>query len=105
LRPANQIFSVIYRLGADGIVSEQELIANLRTKLSGLLTTLTGSGRLLIEQWLNEAQLPAKANLLTRVADIDELEVDLELAAYTMIENPFRASESPSDTVKEAAYV
>ncbi|WP_339615778.1 IucA/IucC family protein [uncultured Gilvimarinus sp.] len=101
----NQIFSVIYRLGADGIVSEQELIANLRTKLSGLLTTLTGSGRLLIEQWLNEAQLPAKANLLTRVADIDELEVDLELAAYTMIENPLCAAESPSDTVKEAAYV
>ncbi|WP_041524119.1 IucA/IucC family protein [Gilvimarinus agarilyticus] len=101
----NQLFAVIYRLGADGIISEDELINILQQKLTGLCKVLTGSGKLLVETWLTQPLLPAKANLLTRVEDIDELEADLELAAYSDITNPLCAAMPLDETVRESAYV
>lgn len=101
----NQLFAVIYRLGADAIVSEDELIEHLRQKLNALRDALTGSGRQLIETWLTQPLLPAKANLLTRVEDIDELEADLELAAYSTIANPLYDAAQLDQRLKERAYV
>lgn len=101
----NQVFAVVYRFGADGILSETFLLERLRHKLDALRLTLSGSGRALIERWLTQTQLPAKANLLTRVEDIDELEAELELAAYTAIDNPLCSASQAATALKEAAYV
>ena len=101
----NQVFAVVDRLGADGLLPEAELIERVRDKLEALRLTLSGNGRVLIERWLTQTQLPAKANLLTRVEDIDELEADMELAAYTTIDNPLCAPARIERALEEVAHV
>lgn len=97
--------AVVDRLGADGLLPEAELIERVRDKLEALRLTLSGNGRVLIERWLTQTQLPAKANLLTRVEDIDELEADMELAAYTTIDNPLCAPARIERALEEVAHV
>ncbi|WP_439510548.1 IucA/IucC family C-terminal-domain containing protein [Marinimicrobium koreense] len=101
----NQVFAVVDRLGADGLLAEAELIERVRDKLEALRLTLSGNGRVLIERWLTQTQLPAKANLLTRVEDIDELEADMELAAYTTIDNPLCVAARIERPLEEAVHV
>ncbi|AWB66130.1 short-chain oxidoreductase [Saccharobesus litoralis] len=84
----NQLFSVISRLGQDGLVSELALLERCYRKLTQLKTELNGVGVHFIEQLFNKATIPCKANLLTRVEDVDELEAEQELAVYTDIRNP-----------------
>lgn len=84
----NQLFAVIYRLGADGLVDESILVARCQQHLKTLYQTMSGIGRDFIEYILNSARLDYKTNLLARVNDIDELQEGMEHAVYSTIENP-----------------
>ena len=86
----NQLFAVIYRLGCDGYGDEKFWLLRCQEKLQTLQRTLSGLGREFIHRCLHRATLPSKANLLTRVNDIDELEAELEMAVYVEIANPLR---------------
>ncbi|MDP4547544.1 IucA/IucC family siderophore biosynthesis protein [Marinobacter sp. MDS2] len=84
----NQLFSVIARFGADGLVSEAALLRQLRGFLQTELARLDGPARPLVAMLLEDSCLPYKGNLLTRVHDVDELNAELEMAVYTSIPNP-----------------
>lgn len=92
---ANQLFAVIARLGQDGLLAEEEALALLREALVRWRTRLDGPARPLVSRLLEDARLPYKGNLLTRVQDVDELEAALEMAVYTRIANPLRATRQP----------
>lgn len=85
----NQLASVIYRFGADGLIGEDELIDWVRAQLESLEKTCSGRGQRFVSGLLNAKKLPCKANLLTRLHDVDELEAALEQAVYTEVNNPF----------------
>ncbi|MGF1680597.1 IucA/IucC family protein [Photobacterium minamisatsumaniensis] len=84
----NNLFAIIGRLGADGIVDEPSLLAFAQQRLSGLERRLVGAGKKFVQRLLHEEKLPMKANLLTRVHDIDELQTENEQSVYTFIDNP-----------------
>ena len=85
----NQLFSVINRLGLDGLVSEETLLNLARIKLDKLLTQVSPLGQGLIRSITERKSIPCKGNLLTRVDDVDELQAEMEQAVYTQIKNPF----------------
>lgn len=85
---ANQLFSLIHRFGSDGLLDEERLLALCRQRLSALKPRLRGPGQELVRRLLEEPRLPYKANLLTRLHDVDELTAELERAIYTTIDNP-----------------
>ncbi|WP_325891791.1 IucA/IucC family protein [Grimontia sp. NTOU-MAR1] len=84
----NHLFSIIGRMGADGLVEERILISFVQQRLYALRNTLSGAGKLFVERLLSESAIPVKANLLTRVHDVDELLADNEQAIYCTISNP-----------------
>lgn len=85
----NQLFSVINRFAIDQLISEQALLKLAQTKLERLALDLNGVGKVFVNRLLEQKQIPCKGNLLTRVHDLDELQVENELAVYTKIQNPF----------------
>ncbi|QBM18979.1 hypothetical protein MARI_31220 [Marinobacter sp. JH2] len=104
----NQLFSVIARFGADGLVSEAVLLRQLRGFLQAERGRLDGPARPLVAMLLEDSCLPYKGNLLTRVHDVDELNAELEMAVYTSIPNPLcRRVQSvlPSQLRKQAVEV
>ena len=84
----NQVFSVISRLGRDGFADEADLIAQLQACLREAAVTATGPAVSFIDFLLNTPELSSKANLLTRVHDVDELQADGEKAVYVRLPNP-----------------
>lgn len=84
----NQLSSVINRLGIDGFIAESEAILMVRAWLQTLALQCDGLAKTLINSLLYREQIPAKANLLTRVHDVDELTVELEQAVYVNTRNP-----------------
>lgn len=86
----NQAFSIVSRMGHDGLVDEQVLLALLRERLEKLAARLTGAGRAFARDLLNRPTLSAKANLVTRLYDIDELSAAEGAAVYAAIPNPLR---------------
>ncbi len=84
----NQIFSVISRLGRDGFADESILISQLRDCLQEAAETVAGPAVSFIDFLLNTPELSAKANLLTRVHDVDELQAEDEKAIYVRLPNP-----------------
>ncbi|NTS78834.1 short-chain oxidoreductase [Catenovulum sp. SM1970] len=97
----NQLFSIISRLGQDQLISEQKLLVLTYKKLIKIRAQLSGVGLNFIEQLLLKATLPSKANLLTRVEDVDELQAEQELAVYTEIANPFFALHQQSQQIHD----
>ncbi|MFB1081618.1 IucA/IucC family siderophore biosynthesis protein [Jeotgalibacillus sp. JSM ZJ347] len=85
----NQLASVIYRFGADGLINETKLIDWVTARLELLEKTCSDRGKRFVSGLLTAEKLPCKANLLTRLHDVDELESALEQAVYTEIKNPF----------------
>ncbi len=85
----NQLFSVIWRFGQDGLINENQLLTLSYQKLQAMRAELKGVGAKFVDMALNKPGIACKANLLTRVADVDELEAEQELAVYTEINNPF----------------
>ncbi|MGP9810236.1 IucA/IucC family protein [Rhodopseudomonas sp. NSM] len=89
----NQVCSVIARMGQDGLIAEEALLAMLRERLERLAHELTGVGGEFAAGFLSRPTVAAKANLLTRLLDIDELEADDGRAIYVQLRNPlFSAS-------------
>ncbi|WP_226668204.1 IucA/IucC family protein [Metabacillus litoralis] len=93
----NQLFSVIYRFGADHLLEEKRLVEVAFEKLQKLETKLTGIGKKFVYHILNKEKLAYKANLLTRFHDVDELSAELEQAIYTNITNPFLLQHKEED--------
>lgn len=87
----NQLYSVVNRLALDSFLDEVTLLNLIATKLEALRGGMLGSGRILIDAMLSMESMPCKANLLTRVADVDELEEENELGVYTAVPNPLCA--------------
>lgn len=85
----NQLFSVINRFGADGIINEEALLRITYERLTAMLNTMGALGARFVNALLHREKLPFKANLLTRVEDVDELEAENELAVYVWTTNPF----------------
>lgn len=88
----NQLFSVIHRFGADGLVREEVLVEWIIHQLRRLEPELTGAGKRFVQYLLYERNIPCKANLLTCFHGVDELMSQFEQAVYTKIENPLAAS-------------
>ncbi|WP_444907230.1 IucA/IucC family protein [Microbulbifer sp. SSSA008] len=86
----NQLFSIIGRMGQDGLIDENKLLQLSYSKLNLLNSrVLTSVGKNFTDRLFNNSSIPCKGNLLTRVEDVDELEAEKELAVYTNIRNPF----------------
>ncbi|MCG8609510.1 MAG: IucA/IucC family protein [Pseudomonadales bacterium] len=88
----NQLFAVIYRLGADNLIDEAELIQFVSQSLENLNTRLSSVGKGFVEYMLESPRLSFKTNLLARVHDIDELHEGMERSVYTTIPNPLYKS-------------
>ncbi len=77
------------------------------TRLNSILPTLGSLGTAFVTSVLGREKLPFKANLLTRVEDVDELEAEDELAVYVWVTNPFKSvavrSDTPSLVCKQAS--
>ena len=101
----NQLFAVIYRLGRDGYANEDFWLARCQAKLQVLQGELHDLGAEFIRRVLERPTLPTKANLLTRVNDIDELEAELEMAIYVGLPNPLQLARKlqPATAVVEYA--
>lgn len=94
----NQLYSVIHRLGADRLIEETVLLACVQRRLFTLEKQLHGTGKQFVHGLLRKKAIPCKANLLTRLHDIDELTAELELAVYTHINNPLAKVEGVINT-------
>jgi siderophore synthetase component len=84
----NQLYSVINRLGLDGFLEESEQIQLVRERLIELRRKMDRFGAAFIDAMLGLPKVSCKGNLLTRAADMDELQSENELAIYTMVDNP-----------------
>jgi len=89
----NQLFAIIYRLGADGLVEEEFLVSRCRQYLRHLQTQMQGVGKEFIDYILGSEQLCSKTNLLARIHDIDELQEGMEHSVYSTIDNPLFSAE------------
>lgn len=91
----NHLFGLVNGFGCEGLIGEETLLSMIRERLEKAeqiygITELTDS-------LLRFAELPCKANLLTRFYDMDELTGSLETQSrYTSVNNPL---------LKEAAAV
>jgi siderophore synthetase component len=84
----NHLFGLINAFGVNRLIDEQRLLWLLQDKLR-VLQEQYGDSTNLLNSLLNEEMLPCKANLLTRVHDMDELVGSLETqSVYTYVENP-----------------
>lgn len=88
----NHLFSIIGRMGADQLIAESVLLHFVQQRLMALKQELTGAGHRFVVGLLSKPSIPAKANLLTRVQDIDELMVENEQAVYTAFPNPLSSA-------------
>ncbi|KLU99296.1 IucA/IucC family protein [Photobacterium aphoticum] len=101
----NHLFAIIGRLGADGLQQEAVLLAFVRQRLLQLLGEMKGAGRPFLQGLLARPSWPFKANLLTRVEDIDELLTDNEQAVYAWMPNPLLAVSDEEESHALAEYV
>ncbi|MXQ55178.1 IucA/IucC family protein [Shimazuella alba] len=84
----NHIFGLINAFGTSELIDEEELLIELRKSLVKL-QPLNREPSTLISSLLEKEQLPCKANLLTRLYDMDELEGPMESqSVYVHISNP-----------------
>jgi siderophore synthetase component len=86
----NQVFSVISRMAHDGLADEMMLLRILRDHLEKLALSMHGLGRDFIRHILDEADIGIKANLATRLADVDELSSVGNHSLYRKMPNPLR---------------
>lgn len=86
----NQVFSIISRMGHDGLCDETLLLRMLRTHLERCAAGLTGAGRDFARHILDLPTIASKANLTTRLFDVDELQSDNASTLYRPVPNPLR---------------
>ncbi|MFY7750707.1 MAG: ferric iron reductase, partial [Exiguobacterium acetylicum] len=86
----NHLASVIDRLAADTLLNEEVAIALLHEWCQVRVENLEGRGRAWLLMLLESPTLPYKANLLTRLQGLDELEVEGERVCFVDLDNPLR---------------
>ncbi|APH06473.1 IucA/IucC family protein [Bacillus weihaiensis] len=101
----NQLFSVIYRFGADSLIEEDVLLTWSKERLQQVEKELSGCGKEFVHSILHKPKLSYKANLLTRLHDVDELTAELEQAIYTKIDNPFTMISKEEERAKVISYI
>lgn len=84
----NQIFSVISRMGHDGLADEAVLLAILHRRLENLARVLTGAGARFAESLIHSPTIASKANLRARLFGVDELQAEDTRTLYRRIANP-----------------
>lgn len=84
----NQVFSVISRMGHDGLGDEAMLLGMLCRHLEHMARTMTGAGRDFVRNILDRPTIAAKANLGARLLNIDELQSENAKSIYTRQPNP-----------------
>ncbi len=84
----NQIFSIISRMGHDGLADEEALLSLLRRRLATLALVMTGAGRRFAESLLHAPTIASKANLRARLFGVDELQAHNTSSLYRRISNP-----------------
>ncbi|GJD59900.1 IucA/IucC family protein [Methylobacterium frigidaeris] len=97
----NQVFSVVARMGHDGIAREEVLLDDLARRLETIARRMTGLGRAFARSVLDGPTLCTKANLRVRLADRDELASADGAGTYIDMPNPLqrRAHRSASGRV------
>ncbi|ELK46088.1 rhizobactin siderophore biosynthesis protein RhbC [Halobacillus sp. BAB-2008] len=84
----NHLFGLINGFGTGGLIEEEVLMEMLRERLQ------LHPESPVAKSLLTEGKLPCKANLLTRLYDMDELEGPMEAqSVYTNIDNPIAVKE------------
>jgi siderophore synthetase component len=86
----NQVFSIISRMGHDGLCDEAQLLRIMRAHLEHCARTTTGAGRDFARHILDLPTIASKANLTTRLFDVDELQSDNAPTLYRPLPNPLR---------------
>ncbi|MYL49924.1 IucA/IucC family siderophore biosynthesis protein [Halobacillus litoralis] len=82
----NHLYGLINGFGVSRLVNEEKLIDLLRNRLMNHLPSS------FVQTLLEESELPCKANLLTRLYDMDELVGPMEAqSVYTAVDNPLAA--------------
>lgn len=88
----NNALGVVSALGAAGCASEEMLLSDLRSVLERERRRGSRYPATLLERLLDDATWPCKANLRTRLHDMDELVGDIaRQSVYVRIPNPLRA--------------
>ncbi|WP_457579859.1 IucA/IucC family protein [Ensifer canadensis] len=87
----NQVFSVISRMGHDGLCDEGTLLRMLRNHLEQCALDMTSAGRDFARHVLDLPTIASKANLTTRLFNVDELQSDHAPILYRPVPNPLRA--------------
>ncbi|MCV9940641.1 IucA/IucC family protein [Boseaceae bacterium BT-24-1] len=87
----NQIFSVIARMGHDGLIGEEILLDELARRLEAMARRMVGAGRDFARSVLEGPALCTKANLLLRLRNLDELATGEEAGLYIDMPNPLSA--------------
>ncbi len=83
----NHLFGLINGFGVSGLIEEEKLLHRLKLRLASHFNSDIAVN--LIDSLINKPVIPCKANLLTRLHDMDELLGSLETqSVYTNIENP-----------------
>lgn len=86
----NHLASVIDRLAADELVKEEIALEILREWCQQRVKNLEGRGKSWLFMLLESPTLPYKANLLTRLNGLDELEVEGERVCFVDLDNPLQ---------------
>jgi spermidine-citrate ligase len=86
----NQVFSVISRIGHDGLCDEGILLMTLRAHLEDCAEGMSGIGRDFARHVLDLPTITSKANLTTRLFDVDELQSTSGHGLYRPVPNPLR---------------
>lgn len=84
----NQIFSVVARMGHDGLIREDILLDDLACRLDGMARRMGGPGRAFARSVLEGPTLCTKANLRVRLSDRDELASGDGTGNYIDMPNP-----------------
>ncbi len=89
----NNALGVINALGVAGCCDERLLLGDLRTRLERERERGGRYPATLLDRLLDDHTWPCKANLRTRIGDLDELAGDIESqSVYVTIPNPLRAA-------------
>lgn len=96
----NQIFSVVARMGHDGLVREEILLDDLAGRLEAMARRMKGPGRAFARSVLDGPTICTKANLRVRLSDRDELASGDGSGNYIDMPNPLglrAAAQSKAD--------
>lgn len=84
----NHLFGIINGFGTAGLADERDLLRELRAVLAEFLP-MNREPSIFLQSLLTEEKIPCKANLLTRLYDMDELVGSLEnQSVYVLVDNP-----------------